>query len=342
MKRLIPALLSLLLILAGCTSRGFIVLSYNTETFFDDVRNGTEFAEFNPDRGKWNSRLFRQKLQAISRVLREAVPGGADVIALQEIENSNVLNQLNNNYLKSFNYKYAVLVPAAGSAINVAVLSRYPVSNVKVHNQQPFNKSPLRNILEVQITYNGSTLILFNNHWKSKGEGAEVTEAARLESADLVKRRISSLLQENPAADILVAGDFNENPDEYILVKKAYQTALIPIDADSPPDFEKQSLFISSTVPDCSPHPAGITLFEPWSALPGKGSYYYKGKWEQIDHILLSCGLSDSRGFSYRSFEVVKKPFMLNSRTGIPLRWDMKRGGFSDHLPVVVHLITAE
>jgi len=67
----------------------------------------------------------------------------------------------------------------------------------------------------------------------------------------------------------------------------------------------------------------------------------YQQEWQTPDHILLSPGLLDAQGFSYRwgSFRPVRLPFLLQP-DGSPRRWNgVKAGrGYSDHLPLLIML----
>ena len=70
------------------------IMSYNVENLFDDVRDGTEYREFDPGRGAWNTESFQLRIKALSEVVRKAVPGGPDILLLQEVENENALQVL--------------------------------------------------------------------------------------------------------------------------------------------------------------------------------------------------------------------------------------------------------
>jgi hypothetical protein len=68
----------------------------------------------------------------------------------------------------------------------------------------------------------------------------------------------------------------------------------------------------------------------------------YRGRWQTPDRILLSAGLFDATGFSYRPghFRVVRRSFLLHR--GYPRRWRASaRGaesGTSDHLPLLLSI----
>jgi endonuclease/exonuclease/phosphatase family metal-dependent hydrolase len=301
---------------------------------FDDVDNDTEYPEYDPGQGSWNTSLFHTKCMHIAEVIKSSVQNGPDIVGLQEIENENALKVLNEEYLKGLRYRYTSLVPAEESATNVAILSRIPITAVKTHQLQVNGPQRLRHIQEVDIQIDEHPVILFNNHWKSKLGGAEATELSRIEAAGIIKRRIAEIASENPSADVIVIGDFNENVDEFSHTGSLYQTALLPTDIELPADFSRKSIFYTFNPEDASVNGDTVILFSCWAHSTESGSYFFRGRWETIDNILLSPGLFDDQGISFESFEVVKRAFMVNEK-GTPYRWESRRKeGYSDHLPL--------
>ncbi|NOY08597.1 MAG: endonuclease/exonuclease/phosphatase family protein [Spirochaetes bacterium] len=336
--------LSVLLVLFSFSFHNKVtIMSYNVQNLFDDVYNGTEYKEFDPGRGKWNSKLFYKKLSSVAKVIKASNKRGPDIIALQEVENKNVLEKLVKGFLKNMNYRYIVLVPKAGLAANVGVISRYPVEKVHSYYVSNWGKNPVRNILEVDIDADGKLLYLFNNHWKSKSGGVAVTEISRRESAGVVIRRLREILASDPEADIIVCGDFNEDTAEFLDSRGKYQTALIPVDAGSPYEYNSSSIFLGDSA-DFRSGGGKVVLYDPWFELTGNntGSYVYRGRWETPDHILLSSGLFDKKGLSYKQgdFRVMKNSFLLYKTSGYPKRWSPLKGydGYSDHLPLFISL----
>lgn len=334
--------------------REITVLTYNVENFFDDVHDGSEFPEFDPSRGRWNTDLFRMRVQTIAEVIRKAVPGGPDVLALQEVENENALKVLLETGLSDMGYRSSVILPKTKLPAKVALASRLPIVRVRSHMVHSWKKNPVRDVLEAEIAIDGVPLHLFDDHWKSKAGGVRSTEPSRLESAGLVAKRIRDLLREEPGARIIVAGDMNENCDEYQMIGRGYQTALMAAREKTPPTYAEASLFLLDLgALSRNRHGFGtglgaggrLLLYEPWFELPPseRGSYYYQGEWETMDHILLSVGLLDSQGLRYRkgSFRVVRLPFLLLP-DGTPREWTHLKGqrGYSDHLPLLVALTT--
>ncbi len=343
--------LGIVLILAlwcAGTSTSLTIMSYNVENLFDDVRDGTEYREFDPGRGRWNGESFLLRIKALSEVVRKSVAGGPDILLLQEVENGHALQVLVTEGARGMGYSWYALVPKNGLAANVAIASRLPIARVRTHAVGPWKGVkktgvPVRDILEAQIEISGHTLYLFNNHWKSKTEGMKVTEPSRRESASVLARRIGEILAVDPAADIVAAGDMNENVDEFARVGRRYVTALMPAQDEGRGTPGAPGISLSGTAPPFAGPAGRCVLFDPWFEVQPaeRGSYAWQGDWLTVDHMLLSAGLFDRQGLSYRrsSFTALKTPFLLNER-GLPRRWNDRDGknGFSDHLPILLTL----
>ncbi len=345
MRRFFLAVILLLSWLWPLGARELTVLSYNVENLFDDVHDGSEFPEFDPARGVWSSDLFHMRVETIAEVVRKAVPGGPDVLLLQEVENENALHVLLTSGLSGLGYNFSVLVPKKKLAANVAIASRFPIYHVRSNAVHAWRKNPVRDVIEAEIETAGGVLHVFDDHWKSKAGGARATERSRLESAGIVVRRIKEMLAQDPSARIIVAGDMNENSDELERVGGGYQTALIPASKTVPAPYSVSSLFLADENTGPSVDPRGrVILYEPWVELSPaeRGSYFYQGEWETMDHILLSAGLLGSSGLRYKkgSFHAVRLPFLLRA-DGTPRKWTRlkKERGYSDHLPLLITLV---
>lgn len=335
----------LLACIAACSS-GLTVLCWNVENLFDDVDDGTEFPDFDPGRGRWDAESFRLRVDTVAEAIRAAVAGGPDVLVLQEVENENALRALAAVALKDLGYAWTAIVAKPDLPANVAVASRVPIARVHTIGVSAYGANELRDLLEVEIEQDGHRLHVFNNHWKAKSGGARQTEAWRIEAAGKLGRRIREILAADPSADIIAAGDFNESVDEWRAVGRAYQVALVPVDDGPPAGFFASSILLADDPGGAGVRGPILALYEPWYevAAAERGSYSYQGRWETVDHVLMSPGLFDDRGYRYRagSFRVVRLPFLLNDN-GTPKRWSGLSGrrGYSDHLPLLVTLDAA-
>jgi len=334
-KRLILISLVLFVLTPSLFSETKItIMSYNVHNLFDDVDDGSEYAEFKSEKGIWGNEQFEKKLTHIAQAIRKSCFKGADIIALQEVENRNALRLLRDRYLKGMGYDYAVTAPQEGIAVRVALLSRIPIRQVRCHSMAEWRGTPLRNILEAELEYKGNTFFIFNNHWKSKSGGLRPTEQARLYAASVILRRIRSILEEKPDADIVILGDLNENVEEYPEVSGGvsgggYQTALIPMSAVFEESYGTTSIFLADRPGAAGIFNGRLAFYEPWYELDPqeRGSYLFRGRWQTPDHILLSAGLFDGQGLAYQpgGFKV--------ERSDLLLKWV-----YSDHLPLIIIL----
>ncbi len=328
------------LLTPGCreTEGSINLMTWNVENLFDDIYNGTEYRDFIPGETGWTSEDFHGKMNSLSDAIRRLIPGGPDVLLLQEIENVNVLEIFNTDYLKGMDYRYCFLARKEGQAAGTSILSRYPASKVFTHQtSSPLNRGG-RPIMEIWLDLPDGTIIIFNNHWKSKSGGEEETEPARRDSASFLNRRLDELFNEVPDIPVLIAGDLNEDIDEFRRNEGMYHTALADSDDFSlfPPEEQDRTLFFSRDSMHLRKN--STLLYSAWSRDKDRGSYYFRGEWEKIDHFLLSSHFLDGKEIDVADFTVCSDEFLLYP-DGSPKRWNRERGeGYSDHLPLLLKL----
>jgi endonuclease/exonuclease/phosphatase family metal-dependent hydrolase len=150
-----------------------------------------------------------------------------DVLAVQEVENRDVLSEFNRTFLTN-PYPHEVLIEGNDPRfIDVALLSRFPVANVTSHRFELHRDRPTpvfgRDLLQVDI-YNHSRqrrlLTVFINHLKSKfvpffvrdQEGAQrANDLLRRQQAETVARLVEA--HTRPRSRFVVLGDMNDSPD---------------------------------------------------------------------------------------------------------------------------------
>ncbi len=287
-----------LLFLFSCSieNSNLKIASYNVENLFDDKKNGNEYYEYNPDYGRWGSEEFNNKLGAVARVIRDC---DADIIALQEVENSYCVKMLLDFYLQGCGYNFSFCPDQNNSSINCAILSRIPIKDIHCH-QVYTNKVFLRYILELEFSKRGKTFTIFVNHWKSRRGGISFTAPYREITASLLFEKILECKNENKDTLIVALGDFNAEPKEVLSYLSNYNKN----------------------------NNENLKLQNFWDLSNEKGSYFYKKHWEKIDGIYF---LSKEK-LNIESF-VVKNSYQLYN--GAPRKFYKKSGdGFSDHLPL--------
>jgi endonuclease/exonuclease/phosphatase family metal-dependent hydrolase len=334
----ILAMMMAILLFSGCyaqnaallnTPNGFTIAFYNVENLFDTIRDPSiNDLEFLPDsKVPWTSERYTVKLDNISRVI--AAMDTLDfphLIGLSEVENMAVLSDLAaNKTLKDANYSIVHIEGNDPRGIEVALMYRHNYFRVlhseAVQVESPDDR-PIRHILYIKgIKAPNDTLHVFVNHWTSRFGGSEQTIPARIASAKKLRSVVDSLLLVQPMANIIIGGDFNDNPDDASLF--SHLRAYAPDDAIRPANLYNLAM-------------------EPW--LLGQGTLYYRS-WDFFDQIIVSSALLDGSRLTAGPIQVIKRPWMLytppqggEARPNRTASGSRYFGGYSDHLPVMVRL----
>ncbi len=276
--------------------RGIKIATWNTQTFFDAVEEGTEFYEFIGEKSFWNLEKYGAR---VSRLCEVAEKIDADILVLQEIENEAVVQDLMNEMPYAMKYSFAAFAKEQGDAFGCAVLSRLPIESFKTHQLNSLlaksaEQPRLRPLIEARIyTQNEDDpiLTLFVCHWKSKVGGEEKTDFWRQAQEDLLMQHVKEAIKHSV---VVATGDFNRTEEDF--------------------SSEFNSLFYNG-----------------WNSFYGEtGSYVYEDNWERIDSIFLA------NNSTYRLVQFTPEDSGEHtSSTGKPRKYDVYSGeGYSDHLPL--------
>jgi exonuclease III len=150
----------------------------------------------------------------------------ADVLAVQEVEDIDILKDFNKKHLNNL-YPYRVLIEGNDPRfIDVGLLSKLPVGAVTsyqtaIHPQKPNKPVFGRDLLEVEILNQSRTKKLFslyNNHLKSHfgdddngGQGKIDNDNRRREQAEMIQTIVSARMRTN--SKYLIVGDMNDSPN---------------------------------------------------------------------------------------------------------------------------------
>ncbi len=206
--------LGLLLITGTLQARAdaptLILMTWNVENLFDaeDDPDNPGDDEFTPESWRrWTEARYQAKLTNLAEIIALSE---ADFVAVQEVENRRVLNDLTRVLRTTFGRDYPHIVHREGPdhrGVDVALLAMYPPVTVDWFTPVPGQ----RDVLQVLFTPHGVPLTLLVNHWKSRWEGQAKTALPRMIQAEAVHEAVERLLAGGARQAIVVMGDFNDD-----------------------------------------------------------------------------------------------------------------------------------
>ena len=318
----------------------FTFVELNCENLFDYTHDeGKDDMEWTPTSIRhWNKGRYWRKLNNIGQEIiscgeqdaksqtpslnREGRGGSPtwqlpDMVALCEVENDSVVRDLTKrSMLRNAGYEYLITQSPDLRGIDVALL--YAPTSFRLIRSYALRVKPLPGMRPTRdILYacgeiiSGDTLHVFVVHAPSRFGGERQTRPNRRVVGERLMASIDSIRSLHPNPRIIVAGDFNDGDNDALL-----------------------TYLHSQRLHNISEGAMGHH--------GAKATYKYQGRWENIDHILVSNAM-------VRSFQevYVHDPEFLTEE-------DSKYGGrqphrnyngmryqrgFSDHLPLVARFI---
>ena len=313
--------------------RILVLMWWNAENLFD-VHNdpATDDDDFTPEgsRHRTGKKLTLKKLR-IQQVL-DAVHASPDyrrypdIIAFAETENREVFGWvLQKKGMPAYRTVYHETPDPRGIDIGLA----YNPGSVKLLSTKAYrvpivNDKPTRHLVAAGFSAGGNVFHVVLNHWPSRAFDREWSEQKRVIAAGIARHIVDSLRTADRNADVIIMGDFNDQPAD-----RSVRHVL-----GSSEDAEKVMERCTNLLYNC------------WSGYSGIGSYSYRNRWEKIDQILLSCGLFQEKGIavSRQPFRCFHIPDMLSRSGNRPYATYEKgsfRGGYSDHLPLLLKVSVA-
>jgi len=309
------------------------LMFYNVENLFDPFDDSLTIDEEFTAQGArhWTWNKFQNKLVKVYKtILSLGNPLPPAIIGLCEIENRFVLNQLvYKTPFSKLDYRIVHEESPDRRGIDVALLfdpSRVDLlSHEAIEVRFPFAPdSRTRDILYTQLKiFQHDTIHVFVNHWPSRWGGQLATDPKRKYVADLLKKKTDSILKVLPKANIVIMGDFNDEPID-------------------------ESLQINLNAGNIGDSTDLVNLMIPYANNKSIGSHKYQESWGTLDQIIVTKYLllpSNSISIKNSSATIFNASFLLENdvkfmghkpyRTFIGFKFN---GGYSDHLPVFVDL----
>ena len=314
-------------------AKTFTIASYNVENLFDLVKDRSDYREYQPNtKAKWNQKNYNIKINNVLKVIKDL---DADIIALQEIENKQMIQLL---LRRLPNYKYSSFTKYRNSSVGVGFLSKIKItSNDDIDVK--FTNKLFRPILETTFQLDNIEFKVFNNHWPSK----RVAESYRVKFAKKLYDRLKKLPKDY---DYILIGDFNSNYNEFETIYKDRKLnntqGLTGINQVLNTTINKKFV----TYDDILKRGKNVN-YNLWLDLSynERFSNKYRGRNNTPDNIIISPALFDNKKLTYipKSFQVFKPNYLYKNKKII--RWKMSNrihqgSGFSDHLPIFAEFST--
>lgn len=307
-----------------------LVLWWNVENLFDTCNDPrVDDREFTPD-GKrhWTEKkllLKRLRIAQLFKAVRADHEYGKfpDIVAFAETENRAVFA----GTLAAIDQAgYAVDYHESPDPRGIDIGLAWNPATVKFTGSKPYtikldDGRGTRFVIAAGFIVSGHHFAVVLNHWPSRSFDASWSESKRIVAAKVTRHVVDSLRTKEPSADVVVMGDFNDQPDNRS-VREVLGSS-----------FDRKEVL----------HPGNLLLYNCWNDTSSPGSYYYRKHWERIDQILVSPGLLDGHGLSIgrNSFRVFSIPEMFDQpgKALYPTYEKGKfRGGYSDHLPLLLKI----
>ncbi len=204
---------------------------------------------------------------------------------------------------------------------NTAVFSKYPIVYQKSH--KVIRSAPIQ---EVLVNIDEIPLTILNNQWQSgnhyKGE------RVRISAAKVLNDRVDKILEETPAMDILIGGNFSTSHDQSLRFPSWKKTAFKNILGEQ----STEAQLIGNKT----------KYYNLWYELDAsaRSSESTNGSLSSNMNLLLTRNVYNKQGIQYRdnSFQVLKIDSLNSSeKSQRPKRWINSPNGYglSAHFPLV-------
>jgi endonuclease/exonuclease/phosphatase family metal-dependent hydrolase len=261
----------------------------------------------------WSDNAIDHKLNVVARTIQQVNGGlGPDIVALQEVENVDILERLRTGYLADSGYLPAILLEGTDvRGIDVAFLSRLPLTGTPTLHELVLPEEyadragDTRGLLEATFELpDGSLLTGFSVHFPAPFHPTEMRVLA-YEHLSVVRGRVP------PEHNVFAAGDFNTTRIE------SHREDML--DRFIRPDW----VVSNDHCEDCA------------------GTQYYArdDSWSFLDMVIFSPSKNADSAWQVRSVEIANQVPAQVTADGTPNRYrSAERTGVSDHWPVLMTL----
>jgi hypothetical protein len=301
----------------------FYASFWNVNNLFDTLSTslGSDI-EFTPSRG-WNNIVKSKKIENLADTVNSLHNNhGPDILGLCEVETESMLSELVDKLSPEKDYAVAEYLKGPDiRGIDTCLL--YSKKKFKLNSLRGYNvnlRYPTRNILVANFTIleNNADVTIIVNHWPSRSGGRYETEPLRIAAAESCARAVEDILKigqeelENYPTDIrndeeslfllnqrwnkniLLMGDFNDNPYDKSILNHLHATPDNKKLLNWGEIFEHPSLKRWPTSKQTDKHNylfyQGYLFNCMWPIIPD-GTIYYNDGFDLFDQFIISRGL---------------------------------------------------
>lgn len=303
---------------------------WNVENLFD-IENAPDRPEWlnkaiAKDLKGWDATMLNKKLENLNAVISKFNNNtGPDILGVCEIENKNVLDRLVVKMKATTGRNYKVLHHDTSDQRGIDIAFLYDTAlytdDNRIFSLEVMKRSATRDLFQVHLTtLTGNELVLIGNHWPSRMGGQYETEPFRIMVAETLSYWVERIHEEKPNANIILMGDFNDNPFD-----RSLTNYLLASPSIHKVENAKNHLF-----------------YNPMFDFLGKqiGTHVYNGEQNILDQFMVSKSLiTHNNPFSFDKVDIIAYPEMIKGEYKTPIRFKLPKNkfnlnGFSDHLPI--------
>ena len=182
------------------------IATYNVENLFDGENNGNEYSDYKVCKcfSEWDEEKYNQKIKQTAEIIKEL---NVDIIALQEIENKEVLKKL----AGLSGYEFFEFSASKNSPVGVGFLSKIKPWHKEIYRAKEIKT---RDILRLDFEFDGVEIALFTTHFLS----AKNSFVDRRKNAIFLGESIRG------TKNAVVLGDFNSDYGKGSLLREIIDT----------------------------------------------------------------------------------------------------------------------
>jgi endonuclease/exonuclease/phosphatase family metal-dependent hydrolase len=325
---------------------------YNLENLFHPSDDPVKFDDDRTPDGadQWTYEKYNLKLANMAKAIAGIGPKIPSIVGLCELENRQVLQDLlNQEVLSPIDYGIIHFESPDLRGVDVGLIYRKSHFNprrslsisVPLYDEKKDRSLWTRDQLLVEGDLFGKPIYIMVNHWPSRSGGKQRSESKRISAAKVTKRVTDSLLRLNPQSQIVIMGDFNDNPDDPS-IKKLIQSSTKPTRGSTRNKAQNHSVEDAQDGSEIS-----TDFFNPMAKMyaAGIGSLAFRDQWFLFDQIIMTHNFMDKNSnWRLKSAAIHKASYLITSGgrfNGYPFRsvqGSHFTGGYSDHFPVYITL----